>query len=249
MSSDDFQAQVVSVAALGDPIRRVLYEYVIKELAPVSRDQAAAGVQVARHIAKFHLDKLEDEGLLEVEFSRPSGRRGPGAGRPTKFYRRSSRQFTVSLPERRYDLAGHLLAHAITTSKDGGIPVAEALCESARSFGQTLAEEVNPRIGACASQVVVTEALVEVLANHGYEPRIDGDGIKLANCPFHNLAREYPALVCGMCKDLIQGLLAALPTKLEAHLDPAPEWCCITLVMTGDEHVGLPPRYAPGYDE
>ena len=232
VSSGDFQAQVVSVAALGDPIRRVLYEYVIRELAPVSRDQAAAGVQVARHIAKFHLDKLEDEGLLEVEFSRPSGRRGPGAGRPTKFYRRSSREFAVSLPERRYDLAGHLLARAITTSKDGGIPVAEALCESARSFGQTLAGEVSPRIGARASQAVVAEALIEVLANHGYEPRIDGDGIKLANCPFHSLALEYPALVCGMSKDLIQGLLTALPTKLEARLDPAPGRCCVTLVMT-----------------
>ncbi len=231
MSSDDFQAQVVSVAALGDPTRRVLYEYVIRELAPVSRDQAAAGVQVARHIAKFHLDKLEDEGLLEVEFSRPSGRRGPGAGRPTKFYRRSSREFAVSLPERRYDLAGHLLARAITTSEDGGMPVAEALCESARSFGRALAGEVSPRIGARASKAMVAEVLIEVLAKHGYEPRIDGDGIKLANCPFHSLAREYPALVCGMSKDLIQGLLTALPTKLEAHLDPAPGRCCVTLVM------------------
>ena len=63
----------------------------------------------------LRLDRLVDEGLLEVGFRRLSGRTGPGAGRPSKLYRRSSRQLSVSLPERRYDLAGSLLATAIDT--------------------------------------------------------------------------------------------------------------------------------------
>ncbi|MDQ6933835.1 MAG: hypothetical protein M3130_00790 [Actinomycetota bacterium] len=53
------------------------------------------------------------EDLLEVEFRRLSGRTGPAAGRPAKLYRRASRQLSVSLPERRYDLAGEVLAEAI----------------------------------------------------------------------------------------------------------------------------------------
>jgi predicted ArsR family transcriptional regulator len=61
-------------------------------------DQAAEGTGLPRHTAKFHLDKLVEEGLLEMEFRPLSGRRGPGAGRPTKLYRRSRQEVAVTLP-------------------------------------------------------------------------------------------------------------------------------------------------------
>src|SRR5439155_9153327 len=114
VNPDDFDTQVAGVAALGDPVRRALYRYVVAQPGPVSRDQAAVGVGVPHHVAKFHLDKLEADGLLEVEFSRPPGRGGPGAGRPAKLYRRASREVAVSLPERRYDLAGRVMARPVT---------------------------------------------------------------------------------------------------------------------------------------
>ena len=62
-------------AALAEPVRRDLYLYVVGQPEPVSRDQAAAGVGVPRHTAKFHLDRLVEEGLLDTEFRRLSGRR------------------------------------------------------------------------------------------------------------------------------------------------------------------------------
>src|SRR3954451_10045107 len=127
MDSSDFDAQVASVAALGEPVRRELYRYVVAQPAAISREQAATGVGVAHHVAKFHLDKLEEDGLLEAEFRRPPGRTGPGAGRPAKLYRRSNREIAVSLPERRYDLAGHIMAQAITTAATSGLAMPEAL--------------------------------------------------------------------------------------------------------------------------
>src|SRR5215212_8491675 len=113
MTHDDFAQRVAGVAALDDPIRRDLYLYVSAQSAPVSRDQASDALGIARHTAKFHLDKLAEEGLLVISFKRLSERRGPGAGRPTKLYARSARQLSVILPERRYEVAGHLLAAAI----------------------------------------------------------------------------------------------------------------------------------------
>src|SRR5512146_2470436 len=101
------------IAALADPVRRRLYEFVSTQPSAVSRDQAAAAVGVARHQAKFHLDKLEAEGLLETEYARLGGRSGPGAGRPSKLYRRADREIAVSLPPRDYLLAGQLMADAI----------------------------------------------------------------------------------------------------------------------------------------
>src|SRR6266516_1829235 len=127
MRGDDFDAQVRGVAALAEPMRRALYRYVVDQPRPVSRDQAADGVGVSRHVAKFHLDKLQDEGLLEVEYRRPPGRGGPGAGRPAKLYRRSSRELAVSLPERRYELAGRVLVEAIEDAEHDGVAIAEAL--------------------------------------------------------------------------------------------------------------------------
>jgi predicted ArsR family transcriptional regulator len=230
VSSEDFDTRVGSVAALGEPIRRALYRFVAAEASPVSREQAAIGVGVAHHVAKFHLDKLEADGLLEVEYSRPPGRGGPGAGRPAKLYRRSSREIAVSLPERRYDLAGLVMAQAITTAADSGAPVADTLREAAKQAGRALGAEVRGRAGSRPSQAALVNAVREVLSDNGYEPRGAVDGITLANCPFHSLAEKYTSLVCGMNLDLIDGLLEALGNpKLRAQLDPGPNRCCVTI--------------------
>ena len=101
MTDDSLAASASGMGALADPARRALYRYVAGAGAPVSRDQAAAGVGLPRHTVKFHLDRLVEEGLLDVEYRRLTGRRGPGAGRPAKLYRRAERQIEVSLPERR----------------------------------------------------------------------------------------------------------------------------------------------------
>ena len=94
------ERDAAGIGALADPVRRRLYLYVCSRPEPVGRDEAAAAVGVARHQAKFHLDRLEADGLLESEFARLSGRSGPGAGRTSKLYRRTDREIAVSLPER-----------------------------------------------------------------------------------------------------------------------------------------------------
>src|SRR5207342_564914 len=92
------------LAPLADPVRRALYEHVAGHGEAVDRDAAAAAVGIGRPLAAFHLDRLAAAGLLEVEYHRRSGRSGPGAGRPAKFYRRArGLETSVSLPPRRYD--------------------------------------------------------------------------------------------------------------------------------------------------
>src|SRR5215211_4386506 len=62
--------QLDRVAALAEPVRRRLYEFVARSGAPVDRDAAAAGVGIGRPLAAFHLDRLVTAGLLDVEFRR-----------------------------------------------------------------------------------------------------------------------------------------------------------------------------------
>ena len=143
MTSDDLAEGVAGIAALADPFRRDLYLYVGAQPEPVSRDEACDALRIARHTAKFHLDKLAEEGLLDISFKRLSERRGPGAGRPTKLYTRSSRQLSVILPERRYDLAGQLLASAIDDAAAHGTTPADALKAAAAGWGRSIADQAQ----------------------------------------------------------------------------------------------------------
>lgn len=225
MSDDTFAASVSGVSALAEPLRRRLYLYVVAQPDPVGRDQAAAGVGIARHTAKFHLDRLVDDGLLDTEFRRLSGREGPGAGRPAKLYRRAAREVSVSLPERRYDLAGEVLAHAIEESAADGTPVLDAVRRVAAVTGRRLAAD----LGSDSEGETDEQRLAAVLAACGFEPRVEGPRITLANCPFHALARSHTGLVCGMNLGLVGGVIDGLGvTGLLAELEPDPGRCCVT---------------------
>jgi predicted ArsR family transcriptional regulator len=232
MASDDFDASVTSIAVLAEPVRRALYRFVAAQAEPVSREEAAAGTAVAHHIAKFHLDKLVDDGLLDVEYRRPLGRRGPGAGRPSKLYRRSARQVSVSVPERRYELVGQLFARSVTRAERERVPVSQALRQAAQEEGHTLGQVALQKADSKARSAV-RDAAIQTLTDCGYEPRVDADGVCLINCPFHSLAVEYTELVCGMNLHLMDGMLSCLDrVGLEAKLDPAPGRCCVRLQNT-----------------
>jgi predicted ArsR family transcriptional regulator len=214
---------VSAVAALDEPTRRRLYDHVVRQPGPVSRDEAAEALGLARQTAAFHLDRLADESLLDVVYERRSGRTGPGAGRPAKLYKRSTKQVTVNLPERHYELAGRILAQAVEESEATGEPVRTVLHRRAHALGTQLA-------GSTGGSVF------DLLERYGFEPRHDGDAVVLRNCPFHMLAREHTQTVCGMNLHLLRGVLEGLREDgLQACLAPSPGHCCVRLEPTSSE--------------
>jgi predicted ArsR family transcriptional regulator len=206
---------VGALAALAEPTRRRVYEHVVAARRGLTRDEVAEAVGLPRNTAAFHLDRLTEEGLLEATFERRTGRSGPGAGRPSKIYARAAQDLSVSLPPRRYDLAGELLAAAVEESERSGEPVRACLDRQAWNRGQDLA---GSGLGAA-------------LARLGYEPYDEADGsIGLANCPFHTLSTRHAALVCGMNLRLMEGLVdGAGEVGVQARLDPGPHRCCVRL--------------------
>jgi len=229
--SAELASQISAVAALNEPVRRALYSYILEKPEAVGREEAAQAVGISRVLAAFHLDKLVEEGLLEVEYRRLSGRSGPGAGRPAKLYRPSGRQVQVNLPERRYDLAADLLAQAIEAP--GGDP-ARAVDKVARRFGKTLGAQARRYLGRRPSVSRLLDTACEVLREQGFEPIRTGGEIRLRNCPFDSLAKDHTELVCGMNRALAEGLLAGLEAKgVDVRLDPQPGTCCIALASAG----------------
>lgn len=209
-------ADVSAIAALDEPTRRRLYDHVVRQPGPVGRDEAAAALGLARQTAAFHLDRLADESLLDVVYERRSGRAGPGAGRPAKLYRRSTKQIAVSLPDRRYELAGRLLAQSVEESAATGAPVQEVLHRKA--------EELGALLGGPGG------SLFDLLERYGFEPQHEEGSIVLGNCPFHALAREYTQTVCGMNLHLLRGVLDGLgECGYAARLSPSPGRCCVRL--------------------
>jgi predicted ArsR family transcriptional regulator len=228
--SAELDARLDQVAALGEPVRRALYLFVAAQPEPVTREQAAGGVGVAQHKAKFHLDRLVDEGLLKASYCRPPGKGGPGAGRPAKAYRRSDTDLDVSLPERRYDLAGRLLVKAVAQAERTESPIWETLQAVAKDAGRADGAQAAPNRGGRAPQKAAEAAILDALAADGYEPRKVRDGIVLANCPFHALACEETELVCGMNLAYLEGMLDGVGiTTLNAKLDPGQGRCCVRL--------------------
>jgi predicted ArsR family transcriptional regulator len=230
--TEDLERRITAIAALDQPVRRDLYRLLADRGGWVSRDDASEALGVPRSVAAFHLDKLVDAGVVDVTFERTSGRSGPGAGRPAKLYRRGVDEVAASVPERRYDLAGSLLAAAAAESERTGAPIATCLSATAMAAGRVIGDEAVAVTGSSTRRDERRQAVVDVLARHGYEPVISARGeIALLNCPFHRLAEEQRTLVCGMNRDFLAGLVGALDPadRLDARLAPEPGFCCVRI--------------------
>jgi predicted ArsR family transcriptional regulator len=219
--TDETRAEdLAALRLLDEPVRRRLYEWVADQPEPVGRERAAEATGISRGLAAFHLDKLAEAGLLEASYRRLSGRVGPGAGRPARVYRRSPREFSVTVPERRYRDAADLFATALERLGGGGPP----------PILREAAEELGREIGSTARRGSGRTRLLRALAEGGYEPITDAVGtIRLRNCPFDALTEDHQPLVCGTNLALADGIAGgAGVTELEPVLDPQPGFCCVT---------------------
>ena len=132
----------------------------------------------------------------------------------------------MSLPPRRYDLVGDILATAVTRA-GAEASLDQALHECAREEGLALgsaAEAPHPTLGT----------LAEVLRSQGFEPHVQQDVVRLANCPFDALARKHTALVCGLNQAFVQGVADGHGGDVvTAHLEAEPGRCCVAVRAGG----------------
>lgn len=223
----NLRSLAAGIGTLADDTRRALYEYVAGQHEPVSREQAATALGLRPHKANFHLDRLVEEGLLEVEYRRLTGRTGPGAGRPSKLYRRSDQDFAVSLPPRRYDLVGDILADTVTRA-GAGEPLDAALQSAAHDAGVAAGQSAPRHAEASLAD------LADALAEQGYEPDEHEGVLELHNCPFDTLASKHTALVCGLNESYVQGVAEGIGCcTADARLEPGEGRCCVRVHRRG----------------
>lgn len=222
-----------AIALLDEPTRRRLYEAVAGSSAPLGRDEAAAIVGISRELAAFHLDRLVRAGMLEAEYRRLGGRRGPGAGRPSKLYRPTGRDIAVSFPARDYERVADLLAEALEELP--GEAAKAAVSDVAHARGHDVGAQARRGAGSRPSGRRLEAVLVELLRDAGYEPESDPDErhLRLRNCPFRTLAADHRDLTCGLNLAWARGVVDGLEDRrLSAELAPEPGRCCVVFRRT-----------------
>jgi predicted ArsR family transcriptional regulator len=137
-------------------------------------------------------------------------------------YWRAAQEFSISLPERRYERVAQLFASALERLGDNSIPA--PLLDAARELGEQLG--TAERKGGPAAR------LTAALKAGGYEPATDAVGaIRLRNCPFSALANEHRWLVCGTNLAIAEGMAHGLgATTVRPVLDFKPGFCCVVFV-------------------
>lgn len=205
-------------AALAVRSRRRLLEVLQSAREPM--DIAALAGAVGLHVttARVHLRVLEQAALVERASDR-SGR----MGRPRQLY---------VAPEVPQGNEGHRqLATALAGALSADPTVAVSLAEQA---GRQWAKDMVP-VTEQLSWKEANDRLAEVFHQLGFAPRaVDGNGcrhLELDGCPFRELARAYPLVVCTVHRGLQRGALERLgsPAAEQARLRPFVESeLCIT---------------------
>jgi len=220
-------ADLMAVALLAEPTRQQLYLYLRAREEPVGREEAARHAGIKPRLAAFHLDKMADAGLLEVEYRRLSGRVGPGAGRPAKVYSISPRSFAVEIPQTRYALAASMMATALSAGGSGA-DGADSLRDVATAVGESLGGEIRQQAPAKGARQAAVQGKLKQL---GYEPRVQESGEwTLRNCIFAELSASHRDVVCPMNAAFLAGLLAgARLLSLRVEKRVAGPGCCVQL--------------------
>lgn len=202
--------------ALSVASRRRLLD--LLQSADGARDVSALATAVGLHVttARFHLEVLERAGLV-----RRAAERGGRPGRPRQLYTATA---STALSEGHRQLA-EVLAGALSTDPNTGPGWAERV---GRRWADDQAPVAEKRPWDEATRLV--GALFERL---GFAPRIVDDHqqrhLELDACPFRDVARAHPEIVCSVHLGLLRGTLARMgvPAAEQAGLRPfvEPELC------------------------
>ncbi|MFO7548948.1 MAG: helix-turn-helix domain-containing protein [Acidimicrobiia bacterium] len=217
-------------ASLGDPTRRAIYIAVRESPEPTTSSTVARLFGIHPNVARHHLDRLAADGYLRITHRRPSGRSGPGAGRPAKCYEATAKEIDLHYPARRYDLLVELLTRII--GRIAPSDLASVAEEVGREYGEELAAEIGGPEDSGYDEAVTAVAQAMSGIGFGIDPDLAAHRLLTSHCPFGEAAAGHPEVVCSLDRGIVAGLLSrqqAGGTPV-LHPHPSPSEDCITEV-------------------
>lgn len=232
---------VKASGVLGDPTRYAIQQFITKAgNMPVTATDIAQQFSLHPNVARMHLQKLEDLGLLRAVAAEKGGR-----GRPGMAYMPSGQAVAFSFPARDFELLSNLLADALSTL---GAEAYTLLSRVGRQYGSALAHHVAAEAGADQQPITFAAAVQstnKALETLGLDPILTerpegGFNLTLHNCGFREAATRHPELVCHLCHEIVQGALEAHianPSITGDKSIPMGNDHCNYVVI---DHIGLP---------
>lgn len=219
---------------------------------------AELGELLGLHVTtvRFHLDQLVTAGLVETRFLRQDG-----AGRPRKTYFAVEGRLDPHPPAGPYAVLAGLLTAALDPSEqarlspeEAGIRWVERRTGSDEEAHAT--QTTHTRVPASArtpgAWLGKIGEVIDLLNEWGYTPELATDqggrvvDVTLHDCPFLDLARTHPEVVCGVHRGLLRGALTHVG-ELEAEISLRPfvsERTCLATLSSrtpfhpsGESHV------------
>lgn len=203
---------------LSDPTRLSIYEYITKNHKEVTVQDIAEEFHIHPNVARLHLTKLEDVGMLVSE-NRKTGR----GGRPSRLYRLSDEVIELHFPFRDYKLLSRIALESMLSLGKAG---EKALYETGKRYAQELIENQLMREKVTKNELTFDQKIDFIKTTMtilGFSPDIyiKEQGQKLYfqifNCPFKEVAVDFQAQTCNMHAVFITGLLEALFDNLEVE--------------------------------
>ncbi len=181
---------------------------------------------------RTHLGLLEDAGLV---VSAPQPRERPG--RPRHVYRPTEHGAHVGQAAGYQFLSRMLVGHVAMASGDPG----SASEQTGSDWGRWLVDDPAP--GTVVEPRVGIDQVVQLLDRFGFEPELDDTDpgrprLLLRRCPFLDLARDHPEVVCALHLGLMRGALDVLDVDVVVEdLQPfvEPSLCVSNLHLPGPQ--------------
>lgn len=221
MDTKTFDRQVADLtASLGDPTRRGIYVAIRESDEPLTASEIAEVFGIHPNVARHHLDRLAQDGYLEVATRRSVSGREPGAGRPAKCYVASNKQIDLRFPGRRGNVLLELLLRLVGMLGDSEEVVRQATAVG-RAYGRELAAELGSSDAEGYFQAVT--ALARAMSKAGFDVGADPDSDQqlLTNqCPFGDMALSHPSVICSLDQGIVSGILDVLDPDMRPSVIP-----------------------------
>nr|PZN70351.1 MAG: transcriptional regulator [Bacillota bacterium] len=198
-------------AVLADPTRYNIYQYVLVAPEPVSAAEVARRFDLHPNVARMHLNRLSEVGLLRQR----TVKTGKG-GRPSYVYEPSGSAVSLTtVPPRDFQLLADLLVQSLALLGEGG---KEAVEQIGHSFGRRLGQETLARLapalnalGGASDPQALLEACALALNRLGVSARVikgpgDRPSLVLKSCGFQEVATAHPEQICHLCKAMVEGV-------------------------------------------
>jgi predicted ArsR family transcriptional regulator len=189
--------------ALGDNTRYAIYLELARSSIPLSTMEIADSLDLHPNTVRPHLERMREVGLLEVEVDSQGT-----VGRPHHRWSLAAEAPSLGLEPSAFRLLARLLASvAAVTGVDQ-----ELVAEVGRTEGRTAGSA-----RAAAGTQSCLEALVDELADLGFDPAVGDDGaittVAFTRCPFRELAGAFPELVCHLHRGIVEGVVEGVPNS------------------------------------